>query len=66
MSKKEVAPVSKPQKAYVVERRDGGYALICLSIQDSKVVSSLKISEPDMFAITLSKLSRELVKDQNG
>lgn len=53
----------KTTKAYALEARDGGYAVICLKIQNDKVVERTVVHEPDFFAISSAILSLEFKKD---
>ena len=51
--------------AYQVKREDGGYCLYQLGIQNNKVMTKSKISEPDMLVITISHLERA-IRRENG
>lgn len=54
-----------PQSYFTIERKDGGYLIFKITIQDSQVISSERVSEPDNFHITAAKLI-QLFRKLNG
>ena len=59
--KSDVAP--ELIQTYSVARKDSGYLIIQHKIENGKVVSSTKVSEPDVLQICMATLQRFIRKD---
>lgn len=46
------------QTAYAIERRGDGWVLSQIKFADGKLYSKVNLSEPDILAITISKLQQ--------
>ena len=62
---KTTVQVTPTLYAYSIARKDSGYYITKHTLQDNQVVSSIKMSEPDMLMICMSTLEK-LVRKENG
>ncbi len=51
--------------AFQVKREGGGYCLYQLGLQNNKVITKSKISEPDVLVIAISHLEKS-IRRENG
>ena len=64
MSKPQAAKPAPIVNSFSVSRKDSGYFVTKHTLQDGKVISSEKVSEPDVLVICISTLEKLIRKDQ--
>lgn len=60
----QVSPATKSY-SYTISRLNSGYFITRFTIEDSKVVNSEKVSEPDVLTICMSTLEK-IIRKENG
>lgn len=59
---KKIEPTGPVVKFYALASKGGGYAIVCVTMQDGYVIS-IKEDEPEVYAIAISQLNKKIRVD---